>query len=106
MKLCQFKSANSDQQRLGLLLGDEIVCDVAELGRAIKSAGGEPADWLLQVNSTLAVMQRGPTAGKKNCFLLDRAGFGTNRGETNPDSLLARQIFLAWLFPSRFSFRC
>ena len=82
MKLCQFKSANSDQQRLGLLIGDDVVCDVAELARTIKSAGGAPADWLLQVNSTLGVIQRGPSGAKEIASLLDGSHSRSVSGET------------------------
>jgi len=82
MKLCQFKSANSDQQRLGLLIGDDVVCDVAELARTIKSAGGAPADWLLQVNSTLGVIQRGPSGAKEIASLLDGSQSRSGSGET------------------------
>ena len=81
MKLCQFKSANSDQQRLGLLIGDDVVCDVAELARTIKSAGGSPADWLLQVNSTLGVIQRGPSGAKEIASLLDGSQSRSGSGE-------------------------
>ena len=58
MKLAQFKTKGSDEQRLGVLLGDEV-CDVAELARAEKSSGGEVSDWLLEVNSSLDVINRG-----------------------------------------------
>jgi 2-keto-4-pentenoate hydratase/2-oxohepta-3-ene-1,7-dioic acid hydratase in catechol pathway len=82
MKLCQFKSANSDQQKLGVLIGDDVVCDVAELARAVKSAGGAPADWLLQVNSTLGVIQRGPSGAKEIASLLDGSQSRSGRAET------------------------
>jgi len=82
MKLCQFKSANSDQQKLGVLIGDDVVCDVAELARAVKGAGGAPADWLLQVNSTLGVIQRGPSGAKEISSLLDGSQSRSGRGET------------------------
>ena len=59
MKLAQFKTRNSDKQRLGLLLGD-VVCDVAELARAHQSTGASVAEWLLNVDSTLEVIRRGP----------------------------------------------
>jgi len=90
MKLCQFKSANSDQQRLGLLLGDDVVCDVADLARAIRDAGGEPADWLLQVTSMLDVIQRGPSAVDELASIIDGAPSGLTRGQTvgySPDSI-------------------
>ena len=61
MKLAQFKTRNSDKQRLGLLLGD-VVCDVAELARAHQSTGASVAEWLLNVDSTLEVIRRGPEA--------------------------------------------
>jgi 2,4-didehydro-3-deoxy-L-rhamnonate hydrolase len=61
MKLAQFKTKNSDKQRLGVLLGD-VVCDVAELARAHHAAGASVADWLLNVDSTLEVIRRGAEA--------------------------------------------
>lgn len=61
MKLAQFKTRDSHNQRLGVLLGD-AVCDVAELARAVKSSGGNPAAWLLELNSTNDVIKRGPEA--------------------------------------------
>jgi 2-keto-4-pentenoate hydratase/2-oxohepta-3-ene-1,7-dioic acid hydratase in catechol pathway len=58
MKLAQFRSKDSAEQRLGVLLGD-VVCDVAELARAQRSGGATVADWLLEANSTLDVVNRG-----------------------------------------------
>jgi 2-keto-4-pentenoate hydratase/2-oxohepta-3-ene-1,7-dioic acid hydratase in catechol pathway len=58
MKLAQFKTKNSDKQRLGVLLGG-VVCDVAELARAHHSTGALVAEWLLDVDGTLAVIRRG-----------------------------------------------
>ena len=57
MKLAQFKTKDSEKQRLGVLLGD-VVCDIAELARAHHSTGAV-ADWLLNVDSTLEVIRRG-----------------------------------------------
>ncbi|HEX7721196.1 MAG TPA: fumarylacetoacetate hydrolase family protein [Pyrinomonadaceae bacterium] len=100
MKLCQFKSANSDQQRLGVLIGDDVVCDVAELARAIKAAGGAPADWLLQVNSTLGVIQRGPSGAKEIAYLLDGSQSRSGSGETVGYSLDSIE-FLPAVNPSK-----
>ena len=61
MKLAQFKTKNSDKQRLGALLGD-VVCDVAELARAHHSAGAAVADWLINVDNSLEVIRRGAEA--------------------------------------------
>ena len=61
MKLAQFKTKTSKQQRLGLSLG-EMVCDVAELARAVKAAGGTPATWLLDADNTLLVIKGGESA--------------------------------------------
>jgi len=70
MKLCQFKTKDSERQRLGLAVSDDIVSDVAELARAAKTAGGEAADWLLDADSTLEVIHRGPTATQDIAALL------------------------------------
>lgn len=61
MKLAQFKTKNSDKQRLGALLGD-VVCDVAELARAHHSAGAAVGDWLVNIDNTLEVIRRGAAA--------------------------------------------
>ena len=57
MKLAQFKAKGTNERRLGVLLGD-IVCDVAELARAVKTTGGNVADWLLEVSHSLDVVYR------------------------------------------------
>ncbi len=61
MKLAQFKTKTLDQPRLGVAV-DDFVCDLAELARAVKAAGGTPPAWLLDVNNTLAVINRGEAA--------------------------------------------
>src|SRR6185295_6900645 len=61
MKLAQFKTKDSDQPRLGILIGD-VVCDVAELARAAQSTGRAIEDWLMNVDSTLEVIKRGAPA--------------------------------------------
>jgi 2-keto-4-pentenoate hydratase/2-oxohepta-3-ene-1,7-dioic acid hydratase in catechol pathway len=72
MKLCQFKTEGSERTRLGILVGD-IVCDVAEVARAAKSAGSNPPDWLLEVQSTLEVIKRGPEALAEIDSLIDNS---------------------------------
>src|SRR5262245_13874990 len=63
MKLAQFKTRESAQQRLGRQI-DHAVVDVAELARAVKAAGGQPAEWLLEADNTLDVIGRGASALK------------------------------------------
>src|SRR5882757_6478652 len=69
MKLAQFRTRESDKQRLGLAVGD-VVCDVAELARAVKAAGSATAPWLLEVNSTVEVISRGESAVEEISALL------------------------------------
>jgi 2-keto-4-pentenoate hydratase/2-oxohepta-3-ene-1,7-dioic acid hydratase in catechol pathway len=61
MKLAQFKTNESAEQRLGVLLGD-VVYDVARLARALKESGAGPPSWLLQANRTQDVINRGESA--------------------------------------------
>jgi len=61
MKLAQFKTRGSGKGRLGIAFGDTL-CDIAELARAVKAAGGQPADWLLDVTKSASVISRGETA--------------------------------------------
>lgn len=61
MKLAQFKTIESAEQRLGLLLGDRVY-DVAKLARALKESGGGPPSWLLQAKGTRDVIDRGESA--------------------------------------------
>src|SRR5881227_965343 len=75
MKLAQFKTKTSDEQRLGILIGD-VVCDVSELARAAKSAGRAVEDWLVNVDSTLEVIKRGAPA-------LAQLGALMNSGESS-----------------------
>jgi 2-keto-4-pentenoate hydratase/2-oxohepta-3-ene-1,7-dioic acid hydratase in catechol pathway len=79
MKLAQFKTSHADKQRLGLAVGD-VVCDVAELAQEVKAAGGEPASWLLETNSTLDVIGRGESAlSDINSLLGDQSHGGRSR---------------------------
>jgi 2,4-didehydro-3-deoxy-L-rhamnonate hydrolase len=99
MKLAQFKTKDSNQQRLGILIGD-VVCDVAELARADKSAGANPAEWLLEINSTLEVIKRGEPALKEIDSLLKSNQPGSGRGSAvahAPDSV----EFLPAVYPSK-----
>lgn len=61
MKLAQFKTYESPEQRLGVLLGD-VVYDVSELARAVKESGAGSPSWLLQANWTQDVINRGESA--------------------------------------------
>ena len=100
MKLCQFKTKNSDRQRLGVLIGDDVVCDVAEIARAVQNSGGAPADWLFETNSTLHVIRRGASAMQDIASLLDggsgrdqAAGYSLNSitflPATHPSKIMA-----------------
>lgn len=99
MKLCQFKT-NDSNQKLGVLIGDDIVCDVAELARAAKSAGSVPADWLLETNSTLDVIRRGASAKQDIASLIGGGGSGSGRGQTAGYSLNSIE-FLPATYPSK-----
>jgi len=78
MKLAQFKTENSAEQRLGLLLGD-VVCDVAELARAVKTIGPNSDEWLLEINSTLDVIRRGASGLREVDTLLTSIAPGKGR---------------------------
>ena len=99
MKLCQFKTKDSSQPRLGIAIGDGAVCDVAELARAFKSAGGAPADWLLDSNSTVAVIDRGSSAAQELAALLD-GGPKSGRGQAVAYSIDSIE-FLPAVYPSK-----
>ncbi|MFS8085698.1 MAG: fumarylacetoacetate hydrolase family protein [Acidobacteriota bacterium] len=72
MKLAQFKTRESDDPRLGIALGESL-CDVAELARAVKVAGGEPPDWLLEVTNSMEVISRGEKSLREIDALLNNA---------------------------------
>ena len=76
MKLAQFKTNESAEPRLGVLLGD-VVYDVAALARALKESGGGPPSWLLQANRTLDVISRGDSALRDLEALLTDVQIGT-----------------------------
>ena len=99
MKLAQFKTKDSAQQRLGILIGD-VVCDVAELARAVKSAGGNPPDWLLAVTDTLEVIQRGSAALEAISSLLGRSQALGGGGQSTALELDSIE-FLPAVYPSK-----
>jgi len=99
MKLAQFKTKDSAQQRLGILIGD-VVCDVAELARAVKSAGGNPPDWLLAVTETLEVIKRGPAALEAISSLLGRSQALGGGGQSTALELDSIE-FLPAVYPSK-----
>lgn len=94
MKLAQFKTKESDEHRLGVLLGD-VVCDVAELARAVKTSGGEVADWLLAVNSSLDVIKRAARGLSDLAALLNNDGLGSVRAVVSGFSLDAIEFLPA-----------
>jgi len=98
MKLAQFKTKESDHQKLGIALGD-LVCDVAELARAVQAAGGEPAEWLLGANNTLEVIRRGAPAIKEIDALVTREP-GSARGQVSSYPLDAIE-FLPAVYPQK-----
>jgi 2-keto-4-pentenoate hydratase/2-oxohepta-3-ene-1,7-dioic acid hydratase in catechol pathway len=99
MKLAQFKTKGSDKQRLGIAIGD-VVCDVSELARAVKAAGGDPAGWLPDANNTLDVIRLGASALSEINALLSngrsRAGHGQVRGYSMDEI-----EFLPAVYPSK-----
>ena len=99
MKLCQFKTKDSAPQRLGVAISDDLVCDVAELARAVKSAGGAVADWLLAASGTLDVIRRGSSATEEIKSLLD-GDPRSSVGQTAAYSLDAIE-FLPAAYPSK-----
>src|SRR5260370_17230669 len=76
MKLAQFKTSESAEQRLGVLMG-AVVYDVADLARALKTSGGGPPSWLLQVRATLDVISRGDSAMRDLEAILTDVRLGT-----------------------------
>ncbi len=86
MKLTQFKTRASNQQRLGVAVGD-VVCDVAELAQALEAAGAGPASWLLEAKDMLDVIGRGESAlGEISALLIGRRDqvFACRTSEQDP----------------------
>jgi len=99
MKLCQFKTKDSNQ-RLGILIGDDLVCDVAALALAVKNAGSAVADWLLDAHSTLEVISRGPSATQEISSLLNGSSPQSGRGQTAAYALDSIE-FLPATYPTK-----
>jgi len=93
MKLAQFKTKDSAEQRLGVLRGD-VVYDVARLARALKESGAGPPSWLLQANRTQDVISRGESAARDIEALLT---------DTQPGTALPLDSieFLPAIYPSK-----
>jgi acylpyruvate hydrolase len=99
MKLCQFKTGDSQEQRLGVLIGDSV-CDLAEFARAIKSGGGNAAAWLSEANSTLDVIQRGASALEEIRALIDTSQPMSGRAAIVAHALDSIE-FLPAVYPSK-----
>ncbi len=99
MKLAQFRTRESDKQRLGLAVGD-VVCDVAEMARAVKDAGLTTAPWLLEVNSTLQVINRGESGAKEISGLLTSHLPPQGRGIATGYSV-DEIVFIPAVYPSK-----
>ena len=99
MKLAQFRSKDSLEPRLGVLLGD-VVCDVAELARANRSTGAEISDWLLEATSTLEIITRGPDALEEISALVN-----ANQTASSRSAVVARSVdeinFLPAVYPGK-----
>src|SRR5436853_6895339 len=100
MKLAQFKTKDSDRQRLGMLIGDGLVCDVAELARAVKNAGIAVADWLLRANSMIEVIRFGDDAVKDLGSSLSADEAGSGQAQTVAYSINSIE-FLPAVYPSK-----
>jgi 2-keto-4-pentenoate hydratase/2-oxohepta-3-ene-1,7-dioic acid hydratase in catechol pathway len=99
MKLAQFKTSESAEQRLGLLVGD-VVCDVADLARAIKESGGGPPSWLFKATRTQHVIDRGESAVRDIEGLLFNGQTGSGLGATAAFALDSID-FLPAVYPSK-----
>ncbi|HEU5239523.1 MAG TPA: fumarylacetoacetate hydrolase family protein [Pyrinomonadaceae bacterium] len=99
MKLAQFKTKESEQQKLGILIGD-VACDVAELARAVKSAGGDPPAWMLEATNALDVITRGPAALAAIEALVNGRHSSEGRGHTTAYKLDSIE-FLPAVYPGK-----
>ena len=99
MKLAQFKTKDSDKQRLGLAVRD-AVCDVAELARAVEASGGEPASWLFDANNTLDIIKRGEAALADIALLLSGEQFVSGWAQVSAHSFDSIE-FLPAVYPSK-----
>ncbi|HUE83172.1 MAG TPA: fumarylacetoacetate hydrolase family protein [Pyrinomonadaceae bacterium] len=71
MKLAQFRTADDEAQRLGVLVEDSVV-DVALLARKSRKFGVNASDWLTRATSTIDVIKRWPDASRElNALLAD-----------------------------------
>jgi 2-keto-4-pentenoate hydratase/2-oxohepta-3-ene-1,7-dioic acid hydratase in catechol pathway len=99
MKLAQFKIKGSDESRLGIALRD-VLCDIAELARAVKAAGGRPGNWLLNVTNSADVISRGEAALEEIDALLRNTQERHRRASVSAFTFDAVE-FLPPVFPSK-----
>ena len=84
MKLAQFKTRESGEQRLGILSGQTAI-DVARLARVLKEAGSNVSAWLPGLTDMREVIKRGADAQEEIKALVTEAG---TRGITNDPALV------------------
>lgn len=99
MKLAQFKTRDANRAHVGILIGD-VVCDIAELARAIKSTGTAVSDWLLDLSNTLDVIHRGRDAITEIEGLLNHSRPGSARSAVAAH-LIDELEFLPAVYPSK-----
>jgi 2-keto-4-pentenoate hydratase/2-oxohepta-3-ene-1,7-dioic acid hydratase in catechol pathway len=77
-----------------------FTADGVELARAVKSAGGNPPDWLLEVTDTLEVIKRGSSALEAISSLLGRSQALGGGGQATAYELDSIE-FLPAVYPSK-----
>lgn len=71
MKLAQYTTASGGPQQVGILTGQGLL-NLAHLARATKRTSEEAPSWLLDLHSTMEIIQRGDSALEEIRLLVDR----------------------------------
>jgi 2-keto-4-pentenoate hydratase/2-oxohepta-3-ene-1,7-dioic acid hydratase in catechol pathway len=72
MKMTQFASKQSNRRRLGVLIEGKLI-DVAALAQAVRRAGGQAPDRLLEVRGTAEIIEHGAAALDDVRLLIEQA---------------------------------
>lgn len=100
MKLAQFASQDSDEQSLGVLIGDRVVA-VSALGMASSGTGELVPTWMIEAPDTLELIERGDKGLAELITAIKRAGAGSFEIDDRFAVPLDSVSFLPPVYPSK-----
>ena len=100
MKLAQFAAQESNEQRLGVLIGDRVVA-VSALGMASSGTGEQVPTWMIEAPDTLELIERGDKGLAELITAIKHAGASSFEIDDRFAVPLDSVSFLPPVYPSK-----